>query len=355
MERDKPRPGWNVLLAALAVSTLGPALGCSAAHPPATQPDARPRPDRRSNASPAQRLDGGGSAVPPRARPGGDTGFERGIVREESLTGAPEEAAHDRSARAATADDPESPEADASPDEGEGDAHAAPGELRHVLQRGQTLYSVSRMYGVTLDALRRANGIHDARKVAAGTPLVIPLPRPRRAASQTPREETPKGRTTDTESAPAVRKAGRTAFLWPIEGTITGPFGQRGRHEHHEGIDIDGSDGDRIKAAASGTVVLAGSNGDYGRTVIIDHGNGLRTLYGHASRLFVKEGDEVRAGDLIAAVGHSGNARGSHLHFEVRRDGRPVNPLAYLLPPDVLTAGAVTLPPHTTRPASRRH
>jgi LysM repeat protein len=294
-----------VLLAALAFT----AAGCSAARPPVTAPDTR------ANAHPAERLDGGGAAPAPAHAPRGDNGFERGAVREESVGAEPE--------RRTTAASDE--------DESGDDAHETPGELRHVLQRGQTLYSVSRMYGVTLEALMQANGIHDARNVAAGTPLLIP------------------------QEHPAARQARHTSFLWPIEGAITGPFGPRGKHHQHEGIDIDGSDGDPVKAAASGTVVLAGSNGDYGRTVIIDHGNGLRTLYGHASRLFVKEGDEVHTGDLIAAVGHSGNARGSHLHFEVRRDGRPVNPLPYLLPTDVLTAGAVSLPSHTTKTAARRH
>jgi murein DD-endopeptidase MepM/ murein hydrolase activator NlpD len=360
MERSKTVLGGSLL--ALALGLL--ALGCSGSRPPATSPDERPQPDSRRQAHPAERLDGGGATPPAsRARPGDDGGFDRGVVREESLSdahdkNAPDKKARDRKAEdAEAADDHEGTDADrdaVSRDERDSEEHGAPADLHHILQRGQTLYSVSRMYGVSLDALLRANGIRDARKVAAGTSLLIPLKVPERTASTAPHGDRHKGGN-DAESSPAVRKAKRPEFEWPIEGAITGPFGPRGKHSHHEGIDIDGSDGDRIRAAASGTVAFAGSNGDYGRTVIIDHGDGLRTLYGHASKLLVKEGDEVHAGDVIAAVGHSGNARGSHLHFEVRRDGRPVNPLPYLLPTDVLTAGAVSLPPHTTRPASRRH
>jgi LysM repeat protein len=367
MQRRKAGLGGTVL--ALALGFL--AFGCSGSRPPATSPDERPQPDlRRGAVHPAERLDGGGAAPSSsRARAGGDGAFERGTVREESLSGAHDKNARDRKADAAetaetdrhggrrdAADDREGTDADSdavSGDERDGEEHGAPADLHHILQRGQTLYSVSRMYGVSLDAILRANGIRDARKVAAGTSLLIPLSRPERSASTAHGDRHTGG--DDAETSPAVRKAKRPEFQWPIEGAITGPFGPRGRHAHHEGIDIDGSDGDRIQAAASGTVAFAGSNGDYGRTVIIDHGDGLRTLYGHASKLLVKEGDEVHAGDVIAAVGHSGNARGSHLHFEVRRDGRPVNPLPYLLPTDVLTAGAVSLPPHTTKSASRRH
>jgi LysM repeat protein len=325
MECVGSRPGRNGLVAALALVLLA-VPGCSAARPPATAPDARPEPDTRAHARPAERLDGGGAAPSARGRPPADSGFERGLVREESVADTSSAEAENREDAAENASGDETGEVQ--------------GDLRHVLQSGQTLYSVSRMYGVTLEALERANGIHDARKVAAGTPLVIPLP----SRAQHP----------GNHPAPVARQAKHATLRWPIEGTITGAFGLRGQHHHHEGIDIDGSDGDPIEAAASGTVVLAGSNGDYGRTVIIDHGNGMRTLYGHASRLLVKEGDEVHTGDAIAAVGHSGNARGSHLHFEVRLDGRPVNPLPYLLPADVLSAGAVSLPPHTTKTATRR-
>ena len=122
------------------------------------------------------------------------------------------------------------------------------------------------------------------------------------------------------------------SIAWPLDGLITGGFGQRGRHHHHDGIDIDGVLGEEVRAVAAGVVVRSGSEARYGKTVVIDHGNGLTTLYAHASRLLVREGDEVEQGETIAEVGATGNARGTHLHFEVRRDGRPVDPIPYQKP-----------------------
>jgi LysM repeat protein len=193
----------------------------------------------------------------------------------------------------------------------------------HILRHGQTLYSVARMYGVRLDTLLDANGIADPTKVPAGTPILIP------------------GFRRGHEHA--VEPGGTADHLaWPLHGAITGAFGPRGKRSHHAGIDIDGNGGDPIRAAASGTVVKAGIDGRYGRRVVLDHGDGLFTLYAHASKLLVQEGDQVRAGEEIAEVGHSGNAHGTHLHFEVRRDGRAVNPLPYLKAGDLQASVAGT-------------
>lgn len=113
---------------------------------------------------------------------------------------------------------------------------------------------------------------------------------------------------------------------WPLRGRLTNKFGSRG----HEGIDIDGKYGDEVMAAAEGVVTQAGTQGGYGKTVIIHHRNGLVTLYAHLSRLLVRAGDRVERGEVIGNVGHSGNATGTHLHFEVRRNGQPVDPITYL-------------------------
>lgn len=123
--------------------------------------------------------------------------------------------------------------------------------------------------------------------------------------------------------------------LWPASGKLSSTFGQRqdpivGRRRFHEGIDIAASYGEDIKAAASGTVVLARNYSSYGRTVIINHGRGITTLYAHANKLLVKEGQKVNKGDVIAKVGSSGRSTGPHLHFEIRIDNEPVNPLDYL-------------------------
>ncbi len=123
--------------------------------------------------------------------------------------------------------------------------------------------------------------------------------------------------------------------FWPAAGSISSEFGNRkdpftGIKKFHEGLDIAGNYGDDIYAAGDGTVTFSGYYGGYGRTVIIDHGRGITTLYGHASSLLVKEGDVVKKGDLIAKIGSSGRSTGAHLHFEVMINGNKVDPLEFL-------------------------
>jgi murein DD-endopeptidase MepM/ murein hydrolase activator NlpD len=123
--------------------------------------------------------------------------------------------------------------------------------------------------------------------------------------------------------------------FWPASGRLSSTYGTRrdpiaGRRRLHEGIDVAASSGDDIRASASGKVTFAGVYNGYGRTVIIDHGNGISTLYGHSSKLLVKEGQTVSKGELIAKVGSSGRSTGPHLHFEIRINGEPVDPLNYL-------------------------
>jgi virulence factor Mce-like protein len=140
-----------------------------------------------------------------------------------------------------------------------------------------------------------------------------------------------------TSSAPVDLNASNVAnpsitsvgFQWPIKGAITSPFGQRGS-EFHEGLDIDGETGDPIGAAAAGTVVMASPFSGYGNAVIIDHGHGITTLYGHMSAFAVSAGDRVLQGQTLGAVGSTGHSTGSHLHFEIRVNGVPVDPLPYL-------------------------
>jgi murein DD-endopeptidase MepM/ murein hydrolase activator NlpD len=110
---------------------------------------------------------------------------------------------------------------------------------------------------------------------------------------------------------------------------VTSPYGERwGRM--HEGIDIGVGYGTPIAAAASGTVVYAGWESGYGNFVVIDHGNGLATAYGHQSRIAVSNGEAVTQGQVIGYVGCTGHCFGPHLHFEVRVNGAPVDPLGYL-------------------------
>jgi murein DD-endopeptidase MepM/ murein hydrolase activator NlpD len=124
--------------------------------------------------------------------------------------------------------------------------------------------------------------------------------------------------------------------LWPIQGRITGSFGERidpfsGEGAFHRGIDISGDIGTRIIAPADGVIQFADIMNGYGRTVMIDHGNGISTLYGHLSGFAVSAGEEIHRGDTLGYVGQSGRSTGPHLHYEVRIFNTPVNPHKYLL------------------------
>jgi len=129
----------------------------------------------------------------------------------------------------------------------------------------------------------------------------------------------------DTQASDATNLAPEVSSNY---GKRTDPID--GSSKFHTGIDVAAQEGSPVLAAAPGTVRRAGRRGGYGNAVEIDNGGGLSTLYGHASALAVKEGDQVEAGQPIAFVGHTGRATGSHLHFEVRKDGKPTDPQSTL-------------------------
>ncbi len=183
-----------------------------------------------------------------------------------------------------------------------------PAGIHHPLQRGQTLYALSQAYNVPVPTLMAVNGIEDPTNIPAGTPIFVP----------------------GAARLLTVPASGGASLMWPMAGPVTSMYRSRGGT--HSGIDIDGEMGAPILAAAGGQVVSAGKDGTYGLTVVVDHGDGLTTLYAHCRALLVKTGDSVNGGQTIAEVGRSGNARGAHLHFEVRRHGRAVDPGPLLSP-----------------------
>lgn len=127
----------------------------------------------------------------------------------------------------------------------------------------------------------------------------------------------------------AARGVSAGGFMWPLNGSITSYYGPRwGRM--HTGIDIDGVSGQPIVASKSGRVIVASYYGGYGNAVVIDHGGGVTTLYAHMSSFGVSSGANVSQGQIIGYVGCTGSCTGDHLHFEVRVNGNPVNPLDYL-------------------------
>jgi len=183
-----------------------------------------------------------------------------------------------------------------------------PPGIHHRLERGQTISSMARMYGVPADAIIAANGIVDPSSIPVGTKIFVP------GAKQV---------------LPVPSAAAR--FAWPVNGPVTSPFGATaGRKDRHSGIDIAGDIGDPIQAAADGRVLRIADHAHYGLLVVIEHDGGYATWYGHASALEVRKGNAVTRGQVIAHVGETGNARGTHLHFEVRRNGRLVDPLPFL-------------------------
>ncbi len=132
-----------------------------------------------------------------------------------------------------------------------------------------------------------------------------------------------------SSSAPTDTAPSAAGFIWPVSGPITSPFGWRwGRM--HEGIDIGAPSGTPIHAVAAGTVIYAGLLGGYGNLVVIDHGGGLASAYGHQSSVAVAIGESVAQGQVIGYVGSTGHSFGPHLHFEVRVNGAAVDPLGYL-------------------------
>lgn len=125
------------------------------------------------------------------------------------------------------------------------------------------------------------------------------------------------------------------SMIWPLDGPITSPFGWRthpifGTSKYHSGIDIGGDYGLPVVAADGGVIIYAGWISGYGNAVIIDHGNGVSSLYGHNESLAVSEGQNVSQGQLIAYCGSTGYSTGPHVHFEVRENGSPVDPHNYL-------------------------
>jgi len=182
------------------------------------------------------------------------------------------------------------------------------------VSNGDTLGDIAKRYGVAVSEVVKANDLDNVNDISAGQVLLLPGA---------------------TIARPAQSLSRSSTFIWPLKGTITSAFGRRihpvsGDESYHEGIDIAGASGKKVYAAGSGEISFLGWFGDYGRLIIIDHGDGIETRYGHLSDYDAAEGDYVHAGDVIGYVGQSGNVTGPHLHFEVRRDGDPVNPRNYL-------------------------
>jgi murein DD-endopeptidase MepM/ murein hydrolase activator NlpD len=166
---------------------------------------------------------------------------------------------------------------------------------------------------LSAEARAEVDEIDSLQAASASLAIRIRAAQAQRASSQSGSQTTPSS----------------SGLIWPASGPVTSPFGWRwGRM--HEGIDIGASYGSAIRAAASGTVIYCGWESGYGNLTVIDHGGNLATAYGHQSSIAVTCGQHVDQGQVIGYVGSTGHSTGPHLHFEVRVNGSPVDPMGYL-------------------------
>lgn len=189
-----------------------------------------------------------------------------------------------------------------------------------TVQPGDSLWSISRRTGTSIEALMAENGL-TSDNLRAGMSL--------RLVGGTGAA----GAATATAAAAAPATTGTAEMVWPATGVITSRFGWRslriGGTNMHYGLDIDGNTGDPIYSATAGVVTFSGWRGGYGNLVIVEAAN-VEYYYAHASELLVSPGTIVAPGTLLARIGATGNVTGSHLHFEIRVDGSPVDPLPLL-------------------------
>jgi murein DD-endopeptidase MepM/ murein hydrolase activator NlpD len=226
----------------------------------------------------------------------------------------------------------------------------------HVVAPGETLNSISRLYGKPVMVLASANNISPNALLKIGERIIIPGVRPVPMRAQaTPRAEPPpppvvsKPKVATAESphsarvvtpAPPAQESpvkaaepagGMPSFRWPVRGRVIAGFGPKPNGLQNDGIDVSVPEGTPVKAAEDGVVAYAGNElKGYGNLVLVRHSNGYVTAYAHASEILVKRGDQVKRGQVIARSGQTGNVSSPQLHFEIRKGANPVDPTQYL-------------------------
>ncbi|NIQ38946.1 MAG: peptidoglycan DD-metalloendopeptidase family protein [Proteobacteria bacterium] len=196
----------------------------------------------------------------------------------------------------------------------------------HTVKRHQTLWRISKTYNVDMYRVARINGIRNVNEIKAGQKIFIPGAKKVRHVGIYIEDLGPSGR--KGTKVDLAKAKGR--FMWPVRGPIMKKFG-RSQSRKHDGIDIDAARGTPIRAADSGKVIYSGDEiKGYGNIVIIKHGPTFTTVYAHNAANLVREGNTVKKGQVIARVGRSGRATGSHLHFEIRNHNKPIDPLLVL-------------------------
>ncbi len=175
--------------------------------------------------------------------------------------------------------------------------------VRHKLKQGETVFRLSKIYGTTVDEIVNLNQIQDIEDIPIGTTLLI-------------------------ESSVNISN-----FLWPLSGKTTSRFGMR-RGRPHNGIDIAARKGTKIRATSDGVVILSGNNVDgfrgYGKLIVLQHNEELISLYAHNNKNHVSYGECIKRNEIIGEVGSTGRSTGPHLHFEIRKNRKPVDPYIFL-------------------------
>lgn len=200
--------------------------------------------------------------------------------------------------------------------------------INHEVKSGDTVLAIANKYQVDAAEIVSINKLADSSDIAVGEKLFIPNGvKPTQVVSSYKPQTPVVSVYSDEDVAPASNADSGTKLLWPtLSSRITQYY-----HWGHSAIDIGDKTGNPIYAAEAGKVETAGwNNGGYGYYVIINHGNGLKTLYAHASKVLVEDGDTVARGETIALIGSTGRSTGPHLHFEVKLNGGKQNPLNYI-------------------------
>lgn len=196
-----------------------------------------------------------------------------------------------------------------------------PRRRSHEVKAGETGFDIAIEYGVPWSVIAVANGIDPKAPLRTGQKLAIPTVSKARA------EASPSATPVATPTVSTADATPPVQLAWPVQGPVRRGFAPRGKRNYHDGIDISAEEGTAVRASAAGRVIYAEAGPtEYGNTVIIHHGGRWTTTYAQLSRITVKNGERVKAGERVGLVGHSGNSRDDGLHFEVRHNREALDP-----------------------------
>lgn len=185
--------------------------------------------------------------------------------------------------------------------------------ITRIVQKDETLWRISKIYGVDIDSIAHANNIPNTTSITAGQKLIIP------------------GVTTlNPATLEKFSSSDNSDFTWPVKGKIVAYFREKNAGVLNKGIDILAKTQEDIHASKAGKVIFAGNVPGYGKTLILDHGDGFASVYGGASIILAQAGEEVASGKIIGKTGNPPREEFGALHFQIRKNNKPQNPLYYL-------------------------